>query len=129
MDSIDALDARLAGIERDGGSKEAWLKEAGELAELFKLRLDGEASLDLLALRRLAVEAEIGAGITSPPEDQSLRMEVQVGRLQSGMTARDHDPADVESLLERWCATANLQHETEAVRSRFFEAIRQIVEH
>ncbi len=129
VDSIDALDARLAGIERDGGSKEAWLEEAGALAELFKRRLDGEASLDLLALRRLAVEAEIGAGITSSPEDQRLRMEVQVGRLQSGMTARDHDPADVESLLERWCATATLQTDAEALRSRFFEAIRQIVEH
>ena len=68
MDSIDALDARLAGIERDGGSKEAWLEEAGELAELFKPRLDREASLDLVALRRLAVEAEIGAGITSRRE-------------------------------------------------------------
>ena len=126
---IDALDAKLAGIERDGGSNEAWLKEAGELAELFEPRLDGQASLDLLVLRRLAVEAEIGAGITSPPEDQSLRMEVQVGRLQSGMTARDRDPADVESLLERWCAAATLQTDAEAVRSRFFEAIRQIVEH
>ena len=88
-----------------------------------------EASLDLVALRRLAVEAEIGAGITSPPGDQSVRMEVQVGRLQSGLTARDHDPADVDSLVERWCAAATLQHEAEAVRSRFFEAIRQIVEH
>ena len=129
MDSIDALDARLAGIERDGGSKEAWLEEAGKLAELFKPRLDGKASLDLVALRRLAVEAEIGAGITSLPEDQSLRMEVQVGRLQSGLMARDHDPADVDSLVERWCAAATLQTGAEALRSRFFEAIRQIVEH
>ena len=129
VDSIDALDAKLAGIERDGGSKEAWLEQAGELSELFKPRLDGKASLDLVALRRLSIEAEIGAGITSPPEDQSLRMEVQVGRLQSGLTARDHDPADVDALVERWCAAATQQTGAEAPRTRFFEAIRQIVEH
>ena len=84
VDRIDALDASLADVERDDGSKEAWLEEAGELAEMFRPRLDDETSLDLPTLRRLAVEAEIGAGISSPPEDQSLRMEVQVGRLQSG---------------------------------------------
>ena len=129
VERIDSLDARLAEIERDGGSIDDWLKEAGDLAELFKPRLDAEATLDLTALRRLSIEAEIGAGISSPPEDQSLRMEVQVGRLQTGMTARDHDPADVDSLLERWCAAAVRQTDAEAFRSRFFEAIRQIVEH
>ena len=129
VERIDTLDAGLADIERNGGPKDEWLREAGELAELFKPRLDAEASQDDTALRRLAVEAEIGAGISSPPEDQSLRMEVQVGRLQTGMTARDHDPADVDSLLERWCAAAAQQTDAEAFRSRFFEAIRQIVEH
>ena len=129
VDSIDALDAKLADFERNDGSKDAWLEEAGELAEMFKPRLEGNVSLDLAALRRLAVEAEIGAGISSPPEDQGLRMEVQVGRLQTGLAARDHDPADFESLLERWCASAALQIEAEPLRSRFFEAIRQIVEH
>ena len=129
VERIDSLDARLAEIERDGGSADDWLEEARELAGLFKPRLDAEATLDLPALRRLSVEAEIGAGISSPPEDQSLRMEVQVSRLQTGMTARDHDPADVDSLLERWCAAAARQTDAEAVRSRFFDAIRQIVEH
>ena len=129
VDRIDALDASLAEIERNGGSKEAWLEEAGEFGELFTPRIDGEASLDIQALQRLAIEAEIGAGISSPPDDQSLRMEVQVGRLQSGMTSRDSDPADIDSLLARWCASATLQTGADAVRSRFFEAIRQIVEH
>ena len=129
VDRVDSLDARLAEIERDDGSKEAWLAEAGELASMFGARLDDRTSPDLLALRRLAVEAEIGAGISSPPEDQSLRMEVQVGRLQSGLTSRDRDFADFESLLERWCAAATRQTGAEALRSRFFEAIRQIVEH
>ena len=129
VDRVDALDAKLADIERGDGSRDAWLEEAGEVAEMFGPRLDGETSLDLMALRRLAVEAEIGAGISSPPEDQGLRMEVQVGRLQSGLTARDHDPADFESLLERWCAVAALQTEAEPLRSRFFEAVRQIIEH
>ena len=126
---IDALDASLADIERDGGSKEAWLEEAGELAEMFRPRLDDQATLDLSILQRLAVEAEIGAGISSPPEDQGLRMEVQVGRLQSGLTSRDRDLADFESLLARWCAAATLRTGAEPLRSRFFEAIRQIVEH
>ena len=129
VERIDSLDARLAEIERDGESTDDWIKEAGDLAELFKPRLDAEATLDLTVLRRLSIEAEIGAGISSPPEDQSLRMEVQVGRLQTGMTARDHDPADVDSLLERWSAAAVRQTDAEAFRSRFFEAIRQIVEH
>lgn len=129
VDNIDALDAKLADIERSDGSKDAWLEEAGELAEMFKPRLDGKTSLDLMILRRLAVEAEIGAGISSPPEDQALRMEVQVGRLQSGLTSRDRDLADYESLLERWCAAATLQTGAEPLRTRFFEAIRQIVEH
>ena len=129
VDRIDALDARLAGIERDAGSKETWLEEAGELAKLFKRRLEAEASMDLSELRKLAVEAEIGAGISSPPEDQGLRMEVQVSRLQSGLTARDRDPADIDSLLERWCATAALQTDAEEIRSRLFAAVREIVEH
>ena len=129
VDRIDALDAGLADIERNDGSRDGWLEDAGELAEMFGPRLESKASMDLAALRRLAIEAEIGAGISSPPEDQGVRMEVQVGRLQSGLTARDHDPADFESLLERWCASAALQTEAEPFRSRFFEAIRQIVEH
>ena len=129
VDRVDSLDAGLAEIERDDGSKEAWLEQAGELASMFGARLDDKTSLDLLTLRRLAVEAEIGAGISSPPEDQSLRMEVQVGRLQSGLTSRDRDLADFESLLARWCAAATLQTGAQALRSRFFEAIRQIVEH
>ncbi len=129
VDRIDALDASLADIERNDGSKEAWLEEAGELAEMFRARLDDEISLDLSILQRLAVEAEIGAGISSPPEDQGLRMEVQVGRLQSGLTSREHDLADFESLLEQWCAAAALQTGAEPLRTRFFEAIRQIVEH
>ena len=129
VDRVDSLDARLAEIERDDGSKQAWLEQAGELAEMFGARLEDRISLDLLTLRRLAVEAEIGAGISSPPEDQSLRMEVQVGRLQSGLTSRERDLADFESLLARWCAAATLQTGAEALRSRFFEAIRQIVEH
>lgn len=129
VDRIDSLDARLADIERDGGSKESWIEEAGELADLFRPRLDANPSEDLMALRRLAVEAEIGAGIASPPEDEGVRMEVQVGRLQSGLAARDHDPADFESLLGRWCAAATLQTDAQASRTRFFEAIRQILEH
>ena len=129
VDRIDALDASLAEIERDDGSKEAWLEQAGEFAEMFRSRLDDKTSLDLLTLRRLAVEAEIGAAISSPPEDQGLRMEVQVGRLQSGLSSRDRDPADFESLLERWCEAAALQTGAESLRARFFEAIRQIVEH
>jgi hypothetical protein len=129
VDRIDGLDASLADIERGDGSKETWLEEAGELAEMFRPRLDDKPSLDLTTLRRLAVEAEIGAGISSPPEDQSLRMEVQVGRLQSGLASRDRDLADFESLLERWCAAATLQTGAEPLRARFFEAVRQIVEH
>lgn len=74
------------------------------------------------AARRLAVKAELAAGRESPPEDEPLRLEIQVERLQAGLsgTARAEDP---QALAEDWCRLGPKDDELAPLRDRLFAAL------
>ncbi len=130
IERMDALDAALAALEREGGATAAWQAEAGDLKAAFAPRLAGAGThaADAEALKRLAVEAEIAAELDSPAEDHALRLAVRMERLQGGLGNHDRERADSGELLERWCASAAEQRGAEAARERFFAALRRIVQ-
>jgi exonuclease SbcC len=73
------------------------------------------------ALRRLTLRAEQAAGIASPPEDEPLRLEVQVERLRAGLAGAAGEPP--LQLAERWCAIGPKDATIEPLRTRFFAAL------
>ena len=125
---MDALDAALAELEREGGDTAAWQADAGDLAAPFAPRLAGAEGAAGETLKRLAIEAEIAAEMDSPEEDQALRMAVRMEGLQGGLPARDRERADGAELLGRWCASAAGQRGAAAARDRFFAALRRIAQ-
>lgn len=126
IERMASLDAALARIEREGDATHAWEQDAGALKAAFAPRLEGAAAADADALRKLAIEAEVAAEIESPAEDQALRMALRMDRLRDGLGNRDR--ADGAELLERWCASAAHQTGAEAVRERFFAALRRMAQ-
>jgi hypothetical protein len=77
-------------------------------------------------LRRLTLRAEQMAGIAPPPEDQSLRLQVQVERLRAGLSGAVAD--DPLQLAETWCAIGPKDAATAPLRSRFFTAIGTLLD-
>ena len=129
LDQVAELDAELAQLERETAATADWERRAGSVRGLFAGRLDAETvEADDQALRRATVEAEIGAGVESPEGDQPLRLEAQMERLQAGMGTRERAGVDVDRLLAHWCRhAAGLDGESD-LRTRFFPALRQIVD-
>lgn len=75
------------------------------------------------ARRALAIEMEIVAGLDTPPEDQSRRLQLQVERLnRKQRNTLDDDPM---RLAERWCAIGPIAEEDVELRERFFQACRE----
>jgi len=73
-------------------------------------------------LRRLTLRAEQAAGIAPPPEDESLRLEIQVERLRAGMSRSDAD--DPLQLAEHWCGMGPKDAGVDGLRKRFFTALQ-----
>ncbi|MEQ8859336.1 MAG: DUF349 domain-containing protein [Pseudomonadales bacterium] len=73
-------------------------------------------------LQRLAVRAELAAGLASPETDQALRMEVQVERLQAGLSGGGRD-LDVAALAAAWCRVGPKDASVATLRDRFFRAL------
>ena len=76
-------------------------------------------------LRRLTLRAEQLAGIAPPPEDQPLRLQVQVERLRAGLSGALVD--DPLQLAESWCAIGPKDTAAAPLRNRFFTAIGTLV--
>jgi len=83
-----------------------------------------QEAVPTLALRRLAVQAELIAGLPSPAEDESLRLEVQVARLRGGLAGtQDERPL---SLARAWCEAGPKDASCDRLRDRFFNALTQV---
>lgn len=101
---------------RDGGPA----PQAPERCFAPRLDRQGDA-VPLDALRRLTLRAEQAAGIAAPPEDEALRLEVQVERLRGGLQGtEDETPL---ALAERWCGLGPKDAGVDGLRARFFEAL------
>ncbi|WP_299199201.1 DUF349 domain-containing protein [uncultured Amphritea sp.] len=99
------------------------------LLELISGRIEIE---DLLAqtekgLRQLCIRLEILLGQDSPEQDQTLRMEYQMDRLQKALEQRQTSTSssDLKLLELEWqCQPFTLQHE--ALQIRFYSNLQQV---
>jgi hypothetical protein len=87
-----------------------------------RTRRGTDAQVSREALRRLTVRAELAAGLDSPPDDEALRLEVQVQRLQDGL-AGGGAADDVRTLAEAWCRLGPKGADAAGLRERFFGAL------
>jgi DNA repair protein SbcC/Rad50 len=103
-----------AGTEPGAGAIAAAVREARRASAAETMPID--------ALRRLTVRAELIAGLESPAEDESLRLEVQVERLQAGLKGQGVDE-EPRALAEQWCRLGPKNAEVAPLRERFFAAL------
>jgi hypothetical protein len=94
------------------------LRRADEAAE----PVPGAEPADQETLRRLAVQAELTAGIPSPAEDEALRLQLQVERLNAGFAGGGESVGPLE-LARAWCDLGAKAPESGALRARFFGAL------
>ena len=85
----------------------------------------GDGDEPLQDLHRLTVEAELLAGIESPPGDRQLRLEVQVDALNQsiGRRAAEKEPRE---LAEAWCRLGPKSAASDPLRERFFSALLRL---
>ena len=77
------------------------------------------------ALHRLTLEAELLAGIESPPADRQLKLEVQVDALNQSMGRRAAEKEPPE-LAEAWCRLGPKSEASGPLRERFFSALLKL---
>lgn len=95
-------------------------------APLFQERA-ANGDVPVSALRRLALEAEILAGVESPAEDRPLRMELQVEALNRSMGRRAAE-RDPKELAEAWCRLGPKGEASDELRERFFQALAKLAQ-
>lgn len=99
------------------------LQRASVEGDWFVKRNAEDASKSVFALHELVLRAEVLADIPSPPEDAGKRMQVQVSRLQHGLTrGGESEEQKVEKLIQSWCTKA---YGEQPLRERFQAAIRK----
>ncbi len=117
LEQFKAWDIEVSRAEAEGRAIEP-------PAPVFAQRaVDGEEPAQ--AMHRLTLEAELLAGIESPPEDKQLRLEVQVDALNQSMGRRAADKEPPE-LAEAWCRLGPKGATSEALRERFFSALLKL---
>jgi hypothetical protein len=139
LDRWKSLDATLSELEQRS--------LAGETVELpdierFALKLTDDVTqrLDQLSSdapgsapddegrrQSMAIEVEIAAGIESPETDKQRRLELQVERLNRGMTGQ-RDSEEPLELANRWCSLPGQSPDANALRERFFNALRRLAD-
>lgn len=96
----------------------AFISDEIELEDLLKVTEK--------ALRQLCIRLEILLGLESPEQDQTLRMEYQMDRLQKALEQRQTstNSNDLKQLELEWqCQPLTLQHE--ALQIRFYSNLQQ----
>ncbi len=118
------IDLEIANLESEGlEPTEELLEKAGSGRPWFSSRNAEDVSKKVFALHELVLRAEVLADVPSPPEDAGKRMQVQVSRLQHGLTrGGESEEQRVERLIQAWCSTA---YGDQPLRERFHNAIRK----
>ncbi len=124
LKAIMDLDQQVAELEAKGETPDSeLLSQAGTGQEWFAKRSEEEAAKKTIALHELTLRAEVLADVPSPPEDSGKRMQVQVSRLQHGLTkGGESEEQRVERLIQAWCSSAFGE---QPHRERFQFAIRK----
>ena len=90
---------------------------------MFRNRNADVARKNDITIHELVLRAEVLADVPSPTEDSGKRMQVQVTRLQHGLTrGGESEEQRVENLIQEWC---KLAYGEQHLRARFQTAIRK----
>ncbi len=111
-----ALLAQRAVVERGRTLNELRQADAATVAA------DSGTAADVEELRRMTVRAELAASLDSPAEDEPLRLQLQVERLNAGFSG-SADTADPLTLARRWRDLGAKSEAAETLRDRFFTAL------
>ena len=125
LEAMRRWDAEAGEAERGDGAVADLERPQGLSEEVVRDRAHGAAPATEDALRRLTVQAELAAGLESPAEDQPLRLEVQVQRLQAGLSGGREESA--EAMAAAWCRLGPKDAAAASLRERFFEALAALV--
>ena len=118
LEQFKAWDIEVSQAETDGRALDL-------PAAIFAERAAAAADEPRQALHRLTLEAELLAGIESPPADKQLRLEVQVDALNQSMGRRAADKEPRE-LAEAWCRLGPKSDASNGLRERFFNAVLKL---
>ena len=111
-----ALLAQRAVVERGRTLNELRQADAATVAA------DSETAADIEQLRSLTVSAELAAGLDSPADDEPLRLQLQVERLNAGFSG-SADAPDPLALARRWSDLGAKSEAAATLRDRFFAAL------
>jgi len=78
----------------------------------------------LTEARQIVVWAETACGLETPQQDQSLRMEIQVKRLQDGLSGRADQRDEMESLVACWCLNTSAEQRTDELTDRLCRCLQ-----
>ncbi len=118
------LDLEFSELEDRGESigKEMFLR-AGPNQLLFRSRNAETAKNQQVTLHELVLRAEVLAEVPSPTEDANQRMQVQVSRLQHGLTrGGESDDQNIHRIIHDWCSLA---FGRQPLRKRFHNAVNE----
>ena len=118
------LDDQIARLEQEGKQVNDDLVDSiPGASNLFRTRSSDVAEKSAITIHELVLRAEVLADVPSPTEDSGKRMQVQVARLQHGLTrGGESDEQRVEHLIQEWC---KLAYGEQPLRERFQTAIRK----
>ena len=117
LEDLKAGDIDISRAESEG-------RDIAPPAPVFETRTAGTDE-PLPALHRLTLEAELLAGVESPPGDRQLRLEVQVDALNQSMGKRAAEKEPRE-LAEAWCLLGPKGDASDPLRERFFSALLKL---
>jgi hypothetical protein len=126
LDAMARWDAEASTAEREGRAVADVTRPEGLGDDVVRDRADAGEPTGGDVLRRLAVQAELAAGIGSPAEDEALRLEVQVERLQAGLSGGGSEESP-EAMAAAWCRLGPKDAAADALRNRFFAALSALV--
>lgn len=118
------LDDQIAQLEQEGKQvSDDLIDSIPSASNLFRIRSSDVAGKSTITIHELVLRAEVLADVPSPTEDSGKRMQVQVARLQHGLTrGGESDEQRVEHLIQEWC---KLAYGEQPLRERFQSAIRK----
>ncbi|NLW05512.1 MAG: DUF349 domain-containing protein [Pseudomonadaceae bacterium] len=116
---LNNLAEQLQRIKEQQARKEL----AQQLNTLLEALPEAGEPTDAKAAKRLIVELEILAGVTVQPEDQQLRLKLQIERMNAGVGAPTEETTlqEIQQLLEKWQALGGSK--TSQLSSRLLAAI------
>ncbi len=92
------------------------------LADAAAVAADGDTAADVEQLRTMTVQAELAAGLESPADDETLRLQLQVERLNAGFSG-SAETSDPLTLARRWNDMGVKSEAVAPLRDRFFAAL------